>query len=256
MSIFWTLLKSCHVDLITSQIYSNPNFNQFRAVFTKNDLVPDLVFGGYEYFRIVTIISHNDPPITVIMVFNLESFIIKLVDHPLLETWYNHLTKSLSISFLTDFAINQSETTLLNFRISTISIVPINFRKFSQIWSIPKNSQLGMTQNRMTGIAKNWAHKGQVFSITYFRTLTRSSDFSPTNPMHVLKHVAKLILVALNFQTLLKKCYLEIGWNCGKSDGNIYNEPSSCPMVTSDCPPFLSFSSKNDLLESKIPIWD
>ena len=68
------------------------------------------------------------------MVFNLESFIIKLVDHPLLETWYNHLTKSLSISFLTDFAINQSETTFLNFRISTISIVPINFRKFSHIW--------------------------------------------------------------------------------------------------------------------------
>ena len=72
------------------------------------------------------------------MVFNLESFIIKLVDHPLLETWYNHLTKSLSISFLTDFAINQSETTLLNFQISTISIVPVNFRKFSQIWTIPQ----------------------------------------------------------------------------------------------------------------------
>ena len=72
------------------------------------------------------------------MVFNLESFIIKLVDHPLLETWYNHLTKSLSISFLTDFAINQSETTLLNFKISTISIVPVNFRKFSQIWTFPQ----------------------------------------------------------------------------------------------------------------------
>ena len=127
LNIFWTLLKWCHVDLITSQIYFNPNFDQFRAVFTKNDLVLNLVFGGYEYFRIVTIISHNDPPITVIMVFNLESFIIKLVDHPLLETWYNHLTKSLSISFLTDFAINQSETTLLNFKISTISIVSDQF---------------------------------------------------------------------------------------------------------------------------------
>lgn len=45
-------------------------------------------------------------------------------------------------------------------------------------------------------------------------------------------------------QTLLKKCYLEIGWNCAKSDGNIYNEPSSCPMVTSDCPPLYHFRVK------------
>ena len=129
LNIFWTLLKSCHVDHEYIQTLISTNFGPFLR-----KMISYSISYSVEYFRIVTIISHNDPPITVIMVFNLESFIIKLVDHPLLETWYNHLTKSLSISFLTDFAINQSETTFLNFRISTISIVPINFRKFSHIW--------------------------------------------------------------------------------------------------------------------------
>ena len=110
------------------------------------------------------------------MVFNLESFIIKLVDHPLLETWYNHLTKSLSISFLTDFAINQSETTFLNFRISTISIVPINFRKFSHIW---------LNFSGIFCLEKSFkAAKIGKIKRRNFRTFYRTSDFSRNNPIY------------------------------------------------------------------------